>query len=269
MISKTARLLGVSLLLNLLNLCLSPVSLAASPWRGQVGNHRLEISPQGIVQTHPTQRNLLPLLKSMGDEEMACEAERQVKLKSWVGTLVSFEQADQWNCVATAHPGAYSQVLTYNLATQKPLQLTAIFADQQVLKALLADKLVKKHLPAKLPRFASSQALINHLAQTGTGECAYTFAEDSLSHFYIHHLKGNQAAVRIGLSHGCEAARGSLTEIGIYLPVPQAWQKSMQQAAKGQAGFVASNNPISKVIVQQQLKDPGYDAALAKFLAEH
>lgn len=266
MLLKTLPLLCTSLCLSL---SFTQASLAASPWQGQVGNYRLEVSPQRFVQTHPTPNNLLPLLQSMGDEEMACEAERQVKLKSWVGTLVSFAQGDQWNCVATAHPGAYTQMVTYNLATKKPLALTAIFADQQVLKALLADSVVRKHLPAQAPRFTSSQALINYLVQTGTGECAYTFAEDSLSNFYVHHVKGDKAAIRLGLSHGCEAARGLLTEIGLYLPIPQAWQKSFQQAAKGQAGFVASNNPVSQITVQQQVKDPDYDAALARFLASH
>lgn len=242
---------------------------AKALWSGKVGAYRIEVSETQIQQIQPVKRTLLPLLQSMGDDEMFCEAERQVGLKSWVGTLVSYQQSDDWNCIATAHPGAYTQVKTLNLVTHKSLKLTDIFPDKQVLKALLTDSLVKKHLPTKAPHFSSSQHLIDYLVEKGTGECAYTFGEESLSEFYFHHLKGNQVAVRMGLSHGCEAARGMLTEIGFYLPLPQAWQNSFQQAAQGKAGFLAQNNPLGTRKVQQQVKDPGYDAALKAFMSEH
>ena len=242
---------------------------AKANWSGKVGAYRIEVSDTHIQQTQPVKKTILPLLQSMGDDEMFCEAERNVWLKSWVGTLVSFQQSDDWNCIATAHPGAYAQVKTLNLVTHKPLKLTDIFPDQLVLKALLADAIVKKHLPANPPTFSSSQHLMDYLVERGTGECAYTFGEESLSEFYFHHLKGNQVAVRMGLSHGCEAARGMLTEIGFYLTLPQAWQSSFQQAAQGKAGFLAQNNPVSTLKVQQQVKDPGYDAALKAFLSAH
>ncbi len=242
---------------------------ATPHWQGAAGDYHIKVSGDQFQQIQPVKKNLLPLLYSMGDEEMFCEAERQVQLKSWVGTLISFEQSDNWNCIATAHPGAYSQIKTLNLVSQSPLKLTQIFPDSQVLKALLADPIVKKYLPVKPPRFRSSQHLMDYLVDKGTGECAYTFEQDSLSAFYFHHTKGNQVAVRIGLSHGCEAARGQLTEIGIYLTLPQAWQKNFQQAAQRKAGFLAQNNPVNKLPVLQQVKDPGYDAALARFLAEH
>lgn len=245
------------------------VTAAPTKWIGQVGEYRLEVSQDSFKQLTPTPQNLLPILESMGDEELLCEAERSVRLKSWVGTLVSFEQEDHWNCLTTAHPGAYTQVKTYNLTTGAPLKLTDIFPDKQVLQALLADKIVKKNLsPGSSGQFSSSQQLVDYLTHNGVGECAYTFGSDSLTNFYFHHIRNNQVAVRLGLSHGCEAARGNLTELGLYLPIPTAWSSSFKNAQQATHGFLAQNNPVKKYPLHQRVKDPGYDKALDALMAD-
>ncbi|MOA38312.1 hypothetical protein D3C78_1599830 [compost metagenome] len=59
-----------------------------------------------------------------------------------------------------------------------------------------------------------------------------------LEYFSFHHVKGNQVAVRLGLGHGCETARGSLTVLGMYLPIPPALAPKLAAANKQQAGFL-------------------------------
>jgi hypothetical protein len=257
---------------TLTGLCLSCVGLplwAASSWTGTVAPYQLRIDDQNITQLTPQKREWLPPLKSMGDEEMACETERNFKVQSWVGPVLSLQQNNYWNCVATAHPGAYTVYQTLNLKTGKTMSLTDIFSDRELLKALLADSIVKKYVPKNQAKFASSQALINYLSEKGTGECAYTFSEDSLSTFSLHHVKGNQVAVRIGLTHGCEAARGMLTELGLYLTIPAAWNTAFENARTGKAGFLMENNPVKNIEITQKTKDPHYEAALKAWMDGH
>lgn len=257
---------------TLTGLCFSLFSLplwAASPWTGTVAPYQLRIDAQGVTQLSPQKRELLPKLTSMGDEEMACEAERTFKVQSWVGPVLSFQENNYWNCVATAHPGAYTVYQTLNLSTGKAMSLTDIFADRDLLKALLADGIVKKYIPKNHPPFASSQDLINYVSKNGTGECAYTFSEDNLSRFALHHVKGNQVAVRMGLTHGCEAARGMLTELGLYLPIPAAWKVYIENARTGKAGFLIENNPVKTLDIVQKVKDAHYEAALKDWIEGH
>ncbi len=117
---------------TLTGLCLSLFSLplwAASRWSRTVAPYQLRIDAQGVtVQLSPQKRELLPKLTSMGDEEMACETERTFKVQSWVGPVLSLQENNYWNCVATAHPGAYTVYQTLNLSTGKAMSLTDIFA---------------------------------------------------------------------------------------------------------------------------------------------
>lgn len=253
-------------------LCLSFLSLplwAAEAWTGTVAPYQVHIDSHKITQTTPQKRELLPPLTSMGDTEMACEAERNVKVQSWVGPIFSFQENNYWNCIATAHPGAYTLYQTLNLKTGQAISLTDIFSDQELLRALLADSIVKKHLPEQPPRFASSQDLMTYLSKNGTGECAYGFSEDNLSHFTLHHIKGNRVAVRVGLSHGCEAARGMLTELGLYLTIPPGWRAAFENARTGKAGFLTENNPVKNLTVTQKVKDAHYEAALKAWIEGH
>ncbi len=76
-------------------------------------------------------------------------------------------------------------------------------------------------------------------------------------------------AVRIGLSHGCEAARGMLTELGLYLPIPAAWEVYINNARTGKAGFLMENNPVKTLDIVQKVKDARYEAALKDWIAGH
>jgi hypothetical protein len=175
----------------------------------------------------------------VSETDMSCVQEQSLGLLSWVGPYLSFRQEDNWNCKGTAHPGAFSQFQTLDTRTKKPVALTALFPDNQILKALLADSVVRKALASQASKktFASSQELLNTLVENNS-ECEYAFDEDMLEHFAFHHIQGQQVAVRIGLSHGCEAARGFLTQLGILLPIPPGLKQALNEAQKQRAGIL-------------------------------
>ena len=47
-----------------------------------------------------------------------------------------------------------------------------------------------------------------------------------------------RVAVRIGLSHGVEACRGTLTQLGLLLPVPPSLAAALKAADAGSTGYV-------------------------------
>lgn len=174
-----------------------------------------------------------------------CQYERGVAALSFVGSYLSLRRNNFTTCIYLAHPMMQTDYVTINTARPgQPVSLTELFPEPQLLKALLADKLVKDALaergirrkPQKLSQLMASLAEWN-------GKCEYYFPDDFLSRFAFHHLEGKKVAVRIGLPHGCEAARGNLTELGILLPIPSALRGALGLASTGKEGFLMKNKP--------------------------
>ncbi len=237
----------------------------SSMWQGSVGKYTVRIAPDKFQLVTPVSRDLVMPLSDQGDSEMLCTSERNIQGLSWVGPFLSFESGRYWNCLGTAHPGAVTNYETLNVETRKPVSLTDIFEDQVLLKALLNDGVIKRHVPANM-RFASSTHLMNYLNTQGTGQCEYYFSKDNLSRFAFHHIKNNQVAVRMGLSHGCEAARGNLTQLGFYLPIPPGLKSAFRQASARKEGFLMGRAP--KVTFQQKVNSPGFEEAVEKMLED-
>ena len=174
-----------------------------------------------------------------------CEYERGVTVLSFVGNYASLRRSNYASCIYLAHPMAQTDYVVINTARPtQPVVLTDLFPEAHILKSLLADKLVKTALaergirrkPQKLSQLVASLREWN-------GKCEYYFPEDFLSRFAFHHLEGKKVAVRIGLPHGCEAARGNLTELGILLPIPTELKSALAVANSGKEGFLMKNKP--------------------------
>lgn len=158
---------------------------------------------------------------------------------SVVGSIVSVELTDYMNCPGTAHPSVVTWYSVIDAADPyRTVMLNEFFSERDIFAALMADGIVRKTLAKAGSRTPSSlPELIEMLAESG-GECEYYFAVDMLAHFAFHHLEGNRVAVRIGLSHGIEACRGMLTQLGILLPVPPSLAAALKAADAGTAGYV-------------------------------
>ncbi len=168
------------------------------------------------------------------DADTKITASYDFQVLSLVGPVLSIEEDDYCDC-GGAHPTAGKLFRAIDLKQSHaseavPAQITSLFPAESVLKALLADSVVKKVLPAgKKPELLD--ALVKALAMktVQVGECDYYFPEELLSRFAVFDVKGTQAAVRFSLSHESEICRGQMTQIGVELPIPAALQVALEQ----------------------------------------
>lgn len=151
------------------------------------------------------------VLWSPAKAEKGCTDERSGKLLSAVGALVSFQKDGNGYCEGAAHPWASSSFATVDLRTGKPVSLYDLFAKAEVDAAIAADAYLKK---AK---------------DDPDADCKFTLADFDKSFAFVD-LKGDRVGVRIGLTHGCEAARGGLTQIGVMLKPNAALLADLQAA---------------------------------------
>jgi hypothetical protein len=135
------------------------------------------------------------------------------------------------------------------------VKLTALFAERDVVRALLADGVVKRHL-RRGPAPTTLAALSARLDDPGSG--AYTFSGDPawVDSFAFHHVKGDRVAVRIALPGGNAVHRTQRTELGIYLPMPAAMRGLLTTAAREGRLMDRLKGGTAKVTRQQgQLPD--------------
>jgi hypothetical protein len=188
------------------------------------------------------------LLALIADEPKA-ELDASLEPVSWVGPVLTVKISQYIHVPMTAHPSMVTYYRTVDLRRPgQPARLTDWVPPQAVLSVLQADLLVKKALKdLGGPTPKSVPALGERLSQW-SGDCQYGFSPDFADHFAFYQLQGAKTTLRIGLSHGCEAARGMFTLLGVEMPVTPALQGHLQAAATGKAGFLAVNRPGLKRI---------------------
>jgi hypothetical protein len=222
-------------------------------WKGAVGGYAIHWSNRDLLITKlggaPLYSARRDSLKYHQDMEATCEADDATQVLSVVGPIVSREDSYAGNCPGTAHPFASRTYSTFDLRTGKEADLRDWFPEDAIRKALLGDRLVQKALDVDHPGLPTLTTLLVALDGTQSPDCLYFFEKDMVKHFAFHHVKGNQVAVRIGLTHGCEAARGNLTQLGIYLPIPKALAGPLARAAAGREGFLMERAPKGQTVV--------------------
>ncbi len=145
------------------------------------------------------------------------------EIASLVGPFLSVAESLYWE--GGAHPGHLARLVTVNLDTGKsPVLLTDIFPEKDIVRALLKDRFMRKHATGRLPGTLDD---IRNL--DGGCEVGFDLINES---FVFHHVRGDEVAVRIGLPHGCEAMRGTYTELGVYLPIPPPLAGSFGRAER-------------------------------------
>lgn len=183
-----------------------------------------------------------------------CEDEHDLRVLSAVGPILSLEWKHYSYCAGAAHPNLNTSYVAIDLARSeregvyqvdgreligREISLTDVFPDGEVLAALISDRLVQKRIEEiriKTIRPRTTAELVSMLE--GGAECEYGFETDMLRRFSFDHVEGDRVAVRIGLSHGCEAARGRLTQIGIMLKVPESMREDFAAASDGTRGIL-------------------------------
>jgi hypothetical protein len=232
-------------------------------WQSTSGPYRVRLTRDDIVVSRGT-RTVLSIrdaLDTIPDRAVAvdvgdtagsnCEEDHAVRILSLVGSILSLEDDFDYNCDGAAHPGRYNRFVAIDLARTerdgvravdggmvlgREISLEEIFPEQELLEALLADAVVRKQLEGSQQTPATLAELVEQVQ--GSRLCAYAFEPDMLRRFSFHHVEGDKVAVRIALSHGCEAERGRITQIGLLLRIPEALRSELAAASAGTHGIL-------------------------------
>jgi hypothetical protein len=228
------------------------------PWTGESGGFTVTVSKDDIRAVQGERiayslaavyRSRLAELERMAQERAESMTERDGDPPdtvvdaddhraplSLVGPYLSLEHSAWSYWPGAAHPSAYSAFEAIDLrAPDQPLALDQIFAAAEIRAALLADRVVRQYVKEKPPN--TLPELLETLGHADT-PCEYGFGEDMLQHFAFYDVVGDKVAVRIALSHGCELARGNLTQLGLLLEVPAALKADLARSRDGSGGFL-------------------------------
>jgi hypothetical protein len=193
---------------------------------------------QDMSQTEPVfsvRKNLDEYCKDPEEGQFMCAGERRttVQMTSLVGKYLGVLETDSGYVPGAAHDWASTDLQTINLDTGKPVKLTDVFPEKDIYQALMNDPVVKKALNGAKPR---------NLAELKTAVGRYRsedgrFTLEGLGdNFSFHHVKGDKVAVRVSLPYGVEAWRGNLTQLGLYLPIPEGLRRDLHRASTAEDG---------------------------------
>ena len=153
-----------------------------------------------------------------------CEEEAlSGRVLSIVGALVSFETSHSFYCEGAASSRAITRFQTIDLRTGQEVDIRLLVPDSVIVTALKQNKVIREALEqpsswieeVDIEDFPDLYSII----EWGGGGCEIGFRDLGTS-FAFHHRRGDQIAVKFGLSHGCEVMGGRLTQVGVYLPIP-------------------------------------------------
>lgn len=181
----------------------------------------IHIAAQSEDDKHKT---LFAIAGHHEDEE--CESSKSVQLLSLVGPYAAYKFSSGGYCQGTAHPWAYVGLHAVDIRDGKKISLITLFSEEILFRALMQDSYIRKALKGAKP--TSLKALWKMV----DGGCRASIDDSALTSFAFHHIKGDQIAIRIGFSHGCEAARGAHTQIAFYLPIPEKLAGALKTANK-------------------------------------
>jgi len=238
-----------SLVASLLLLCFTHVVQSASIWRGDSAQLNIRWTETDITAAKgKILFSALALAKkdfeadflvdqSLGKDN-PCKYQRHFSLLSVVGSIATLEDTQQFSCKNLSDSSVEKKFRAIDLAQSgQAVALTDFFSESDVLKALLADKIIKKALSGlKTP--STLTALYNTLewAEISANDCEYALSEDFLTRFAFYHLGRNKVAVRLDLSPMGNAC--SNTQLGFYLPTPANLKKALYRAKRKWAGFL-------------------------------
>ncbi|ATB40648.1 hypothetical protein CYFUS_006099 [Cystobacter fuscus] len=168
------------------------------------------------------------------------EASKSYDVLSVVGPWVSYETSSA-GYTGGAHPYAHTTYVTTDV-TKKPdaFSLLAVFPEKEVLKALKADRFVKKHISDE-EAFKKAGTVEDMLQSLEPGEdcVGFEYGIDAVRRSVaFHHLEGNKVAVRIAFGYASEACRGNSFVVGLLLPIPASLKPALERAAKREEGFL-------------------------------
>jgi len=185
------------------------------------------------------------------DQGPECMREIKVTPVAWITPLLGLREEIYQTCPREAHPGGETRLTTLAIDIDRhaqrpprPVVLTEIFEPAVVYEALRHDDLVVKALHGSdIP--TELGALVKALAETPPvvdGKRCYSFPEDLLARFVLHHSEGTHVAVRLGLP-GAGPCRYELTELGLLLRMPDALKPALEHMGEDTGSFFVADRP--------------------------
>jgi hypothetical protein len=184
--------------------------------------------------------------------------ERKFTLLSVVGSIVSLRDELYYEITPSAHPGGEIRFTAIDLAKPGKVpdtwaneeglnlkklgqvaMLTDYFPEQEVLKALFNNAIIKKIVGGESP--SSLTELIQLLNGIEMNGVPCLIPSDFLTRFAFHQLQGDRVAVRLGLPSVGGAFRSFHGELDLLLPIPPALKNSLALAASGKEGFLMAD----------------------------
>jgi hypothetical protein len=190
---------------------------------------------QDMSQTEPhfsAQKRFEEACKNAQEGDVTCLGPRYqtIKVTAQVGRYLGTEVLDSGSLPVSAHPWASKTLETLDMQTGKPVSLDTLFPAHAIHAAMMKDPLVQQALAGAKPK--NLEELRDALAGKTLDSGRVLFpAEGLFDHFSFHHVKGDQVAVRLALPPAIEAARGTYTQLGLYMDIPHELKQDLKRAA--------------------------------------
>jgi hypothetical protein len=230
-------------------------------WKGSSGPYNIEWSTANLRATRSdtgavvfdagTEAKQAWKNLAKDDSDASFQFEQSYRLLSLVGPYLSFQEFVSCDC-GGAHPSESSRFRTVDLSRGgADVELNEVFADSQVLRALLDDRIVKGALGKTSSASAKAEPKsVKQLLDELDGktfklkECSYGFYKDTLlSSFAFYDFKGTDASVRISLPHAVETCRGQMTQLGLALSASESLRPALAGAKLNHGGLLMIDAP--------------------------
>jgi len=248
-------IIRIAILMNLFFFCLNVFAKEESGkdeviWQSKSDGFTIQWTKNDITVSNQNQETVFSAATLANQQFTAdflreddCEYNRNFILLSVVGTIASLQDSEDFYCQGTPHPTIETRFMSIDLAKAgRKAKLTDLFAEADILKALLADSVIKSALKqAKPPQSPTTLKALHdtlELIQMPIKECSYYLPADFLNQFAFHHVKDNQIAVRVKLQPLAPACQTKDRQLGFYLPIPAKLQSTIEKAQAGQVGFL-------------------------------
>jgi len=184
---------------------------------------------------------------------------------SSVGSIVTLHESGYSMCPGCSRPHRWDRVLALDLAPRsgkarkegppRPASLLDLWTERQVLAAFGADKVLREFVSAEEPpsSLAAFWKLFRNAKQTGDeGSCDYDLqiGPQILQAFSFDRIENGQVVVLAWAPARSPACRGQNKRITLTLPIPERYRVALDQAARLQAGYLASG--------AKDLSDPSF-----------
>lgn len=163
------------------------------------------------VLVHQIPKNITPDVNALDEDK--CWSENYGFALAFFSNMVTLRTNGSEMCNGMAHPNHWASVNTYqvNNGKVKEVTLSDLFSREDILEQLYKDSYLTEKYPVDTKKHIKRDfEKINHVCEA--------VDTSTLKSFTIHHIKGDQVAIRLFLKACGNGAVKMSKQIGFYLP---------------------------------------------------